>query len=264
MTYQWIKLLHIASAVGFVAVHGASITLIYAARRERDRRRLQALLDLSGRTASAMYLTLAGIVGSGVGMASIRTNLFAERWYWASLVVLTVTSVLMVAVAKPFTMRLRTACELRPSGIPRISDEELADLVRSPRAHAIATIGFAGLAILLYLMVFQPSLGAGGARPAPVTTTTTTAGGSNGDTTTSTLSGEAALLARGREVFEVTVGCSNCHGLDGFGSAFGPPIAGREREDIEDALRFAPPMADIRLSDEDLDAVAFYVRRLAG
>lgn len=263
MTYQWIKLLHIASAVGFVAVHGASITLLYAARHERDRRRLQALLDLSGRTASAMYLTLVAIVGSGFGMAAIRTDLFSERWYWTSLAVLTVTSVLMVALAKPFTMRLRTACELRPSGIPRISDEELADLVRSPRAHTIAAIGFVGLGLLLYLMVFQPALGAGGS-PTPVTTTSTTAGGPNGDSTTTTLDGEAALLARGREVFEVTVGCSNCHGLDGFGSAFAPPIAGRGREDIVNALRFAAPMADIRLSEEDLDAVALYVTRLAG
>ena len=246
MTYQWVKFAHVVSAVGFVAIHGASIALLYVARRESDRIRLQALLDFSGRTASAMYLVLGAIVASGLGMAAIRTALFEERWYWASLLVLAATTALMVAVAKPFTARLRTACELRPSGVPRVSDEELATLLRSGKAHAVATIGFVGLAALLYLMVFQPSLGAGTGLPTVVTT----------------IPGDADLLARGREVFEVTANCAGCHGLEGRGSGFAPNIAGKTREDIENALEFVAPMAGIELTEGELDAVAYYVGQL--
>jgi mono/diheme cytochrome c family protein len=265
VTYQWVKLLHVVAAVSFVAVHGASIALLYAARRERDRRRLQALLDLSGRTATAMYLALLAIIGSGFGMAAIRTDLFGERWYWASLLLLIVISVAMVAVAKPFTIRLRTACELRPSGIPRVSDEELGDLLRSGRAHTIGLIGFGGLGLLLYLMVFQPSLGAEGSfRPPPATTTTTAGTGTTSGVSTTVAVDDAALLARGREVYEVTVGCANCHGASGAGTSFAPAIAGRTRDDIENALRFAAPMSDLRLSEEDLAAVARYVAWLGG
>lgn len=246
MTYQWVKFAHVVSAVAFVAVHGASIALLYVARRERDRIRLQALLDFSGRTASAMYLVLGAIVVSGLGMAAIRTDLFGERWYWASLLVLAATTGLMVAVAKPFTARLRTACELRPSGVPRVSDEELAALLRSGKAHAVAAIGFISLGALLYLMVFQPSLGAGTGSPPVVTT----------------IPGDSDLLARGKEVFEVTANCAGCHGLDGRGSDFAPNIAGKTRDDIETALEFVVPMSALELTEEELEAVAYYVGQL--
>jgi hypothetical protein len=68
------------------------------------------------------------------------------------------TTVLMVAVAKPYFDRVKGACAMRPSGVPRKSDEELIGLLTSPRAHVITAIGVAGLAAILYLMVFQPGL----------------------------------------------------------------------------------------------------------
>ncbi len=249
MTYQWLRYLHVAAALAFLAVHGASIAVLYVARRERDRRRLLAVLDFSGRTASAMYVSLVAIVVTGLAMGALRTSLFGERWYWAALVLLATITGLMLAVAKPFTTRLRTACEIRPTGIPRISDEELAEILRSGRPHLITVIGVAGLAAMLYLMIFQPGLGAGPDRPPPTTTT---------------LAGDAELLARGREIYEVTVGCINCHGVDGEGSGFAPRIAGRTAEDIATALQTVAAMSDIELSPEELAAVARYVGQLPG
>jgi hypothetical protein len=60
-------------------------------------------------------------------------------------------------VAKPFTKRVRAACEIRPSGVPRVSDQELSQILRSPRTHVIMAIGVGGLAAILYLMVFKPA-----------------------------------------------------------------------------------------------------------
>jgi len=159
MSYQWVKYLHVASAIGFAAVHGTSIAVLYAIRNERDRKRLLATLDFSGHTATAMYISLVAIVGTGFWMGFLRELWFRQRWYWSALVLLVVITVLMLWIAKPFTARIRAACEVRPSGIPRKSDEELGDILHSARVHVIAAIGVVGLGLILWLMVFHPALG---------------------------------------------------------------------------------------------------------
>lgn len=282
MLYEWVKYLHIASAIGFVAVHGASIVVLYAARRERDRKRILAMLDASGRTAIAMYVMLGGIVGTGLWLGALRHLWLEKRWFWLALIVLAATTGLMLAVAKPFTARIRAACEMRPTGVPRKSDEELAEILGSGRVHVITLIGVVSLLLLLYLMMFRPDLGAASTRP-PISATTTSSPTTTVGSSTPTLAGasttvagststtvadgaEAALLALGQEVFDVTaggLGCAFCHGYRGEGTSFGPRIAGESKEDIADALRWVSDMTDITLTAEELDGVARYVAQLA-
>ncbi len=157
MPYQWIKFVHIASAIAFVGVHGASMVVLYAIRNEHDRGRIESLLDFSSRTVIAMYLSLAGVVGTGFWLGFEVTFFFRQRWYWWSLALLVATSVLMWFVAKPYTKRVRAACAIRPSGVPRVSDEELSQILGSPRTHVITVIGLGGLGTILYLMVFRPA-----------------------------------------------------------------------------------------------------------
>jgi len=40
--------------------------------------------------------------------------------------------------------------------VPRVSDEELSQILRSQRTNVITLIGVAGLGAVLYLMVFKP------------------------------------------------------------------------------------------------------------
>ena len=35
----------------------------------------------------------------------------------------------MTAVAKPYFAKVKAACEMRPSGVPRVSDEELGEIL---------------------------------------------------------------------------------------------------------------------------------------
>ena len=241
--YQWVKLLHIATAAGFLAVHGASIVLLYAIRKERDRARIGAMLDLSARTASAMYVSLAAVVGTGLWLGFQRSGFFRQGWYWWSLALLVVTGLIMWFVAKPYTKKVRTASEIRPSGVPRVSDEELAQILRSPTTHLITTIGVVALGAILYLMVFQPELA--------------TAAGpdSNG----------GALLERGKEIYDATAGgrgCAQCHGFDGQGTAEGPDITGASKAAIAEALDVGPGMRDVTLNADELEAVYQYLQTL--
>jgi mono/diheme cytochrome c family protein len=96
--------------------------------------------------------------------------------------------------------------------------------------------------------------------PGGVTTTSPDAG-----PTTTMLGSDDPLLALGKEVFEVTaggLGCAFCHGSDGLGTVYGPRIAGRSKEDISNALRWADGMTDITLTPDELEGVARYVRTL--
>jgi hypothetical protein len=65
--------------------------------------------------------------------------------------------VLMLLLARPYYKKIAAATELRPSGVPRISDEELASRLESPTPIAIAAIGGLGLLVILYLMIFKPA-----------------------------------------------------------------------------------------------------------
>lgn len=157
MPYRWIRFLHIASAIGFVGIHGASMIVLYAIRKERDRDRIESLLGFSAKTVVGMYLSLAAVVGTGFWLGSELTHFFSEPWYWWSLALLVITSVLMWLVAKPFGRRVRAACGIRPSGVPRVSDEELEQVLRSPLTHVITAIGLGGMGAILYLMIFRPA-----------------------------------------------------------------------------------------------------------
>jgi hypothetical protein len=154
--HQWIHFLHIASALGFVGVHGASIVVLYAIRNESDRGRIENLLGFSAKTVVAMYLSLALVVGTGFWAGFAEPEVFGQAWFWWSLAILALTTVLMWFVARPFGKRVLAACEIRPSGVPRVSDEELAQILRSQRTNLITLIGVGGLGIVLYLMIFQP------------------------------------------------------------------------------------------------------------
>ncbi len=82
--------------------------------------------------------------------------MFSNWWIWVAIGILAVMIALMTAIAKPYFRRVKEACEVRPSGVPRVSDEELGQILRSSRAHVITAIGVIGLVAILYLMVFQP------------------------------------------------------------------------------------------------------------
>jgi hypothetical protein len=131
--------------------------VLYRIRSERDRKKILDLVSLSGETTIPMYIALGLIVISGV-LAGLKLGSFSHWWVWTAIVVLLATIGLMTAVAKPYFAKVKIACEVRPSGVPRVSDEELGEILRSSTAHVITAIGVGGLLVILYLMVFQPGV----------------------------------------------------------------------------------------------------------
>lgn len=138
-----------------VGSHGVSMVVLYRIRGERDRKKILDLVTLSGETTVPMYVSIGAIVVTGV-LAAFEFQRFDELWLWTAIGVLVLTIVLMVLLAKPYFNRVKAACEVRPSGVPRVSDEELGELLSDSRAHQITAIGLIGLLVILYLMIYKP------------------------------------------------------------------------------------------------------------
>jgi hypothetical protein len=147
--------LHVASVVAFVAFHSVSMVVLFRIRRERDRARILELISLSGETTLPMYFSLGAIVLSGT-FAAFTYSAWGRLWLWIAIVVLLLTVALMTAVAKPYFERVKTACAMRPSGVPRVSDEELGDILGGRAPITISVIGIGGFVIILYLMIAKP------------------------------------------------------------------------------------------------------------
>lgn len=154
--YRYWFLLHIVGVVSFMAAHGASMFTLYRIRNlDLDRARIADAISFSGVTTRPMYVSLGVLAVAGF-VAGYQGKWINDWWIWIAVVVLLVTTGLMTAIAAPYFRRITEACAVRPSGVPRTSDEELTSLLRSSTATLITAIGTIGILVILYLMIFKP------------------------------------------------------------------------------------------------------------
>ena len=160
--YPWVVFLHVAAVFIFVMGHGASMWSSDQIRRERDPERIKTLLDMSGRSLGMVYIGLLGLLIFGIA-AGIMGNHFGRGWIWVSIAVLVGIIVFMYAFASRYYAQVREAVGIRSMRTPKdapdptpVSAEELAVLVDTRRADYIGLVGFIGLLLLVWLMMFKP------------------------------------------------------------------------------------------------------------
>ena len=153
--YTWWKFLHVAGVIAFVMFHGASMMVAVRVRKERDRSKLAAILQLSGSSLMGMYVSLLWLTVFGL-IAGIQGAWWNDGWFWISIILLVVAVGEMSAVARPYYERVKEAIEVRPSGVPRRSDEELDEILRSPVGLWNMAFGLAVLATIAWMMIFKP------------------------------------------------------------------------------------------------------------
>jgi amino acid transporter len=157
-----IVFLHVLGAFMFVAGHGVSMFAVFAVRKERDRARLAALLDLSGWSLAVAGIGLLILLISGI-VAGVMLGSFGRWWIWISLALLIVIGILMTPVGGSYLRGLRVAIGQPPRnakpGDPdpvAVSDSELAALQAMNRPEVLLAVGAGGFAVILYLMMFRP------------------------------------------------------------------------------------------------------------
>ena len=153
--------IHLAGVLGLLGSHGASMTVLFKLRKERDRERIETFLQLSGSAVVPLYVSIALLLIGGIGglFAGSPAYSLSQVWIWGALVTLVASLVVMWAIATPYYKRVREALAVRPSGVPRVSDEELDTLLRSGKSTVIAVVGFAALALILWMMIAKPGFG---------------------------------------------------------------------------------------------------------
>jgi hypothetical protein len=160
-----LNLIHVLAVMAFILTHGVSGLVALKLRRERDRVRIQALVQLSSSFLLWGWLALAVLFVAGI-LAGISGGWWTSGrwWIWASLGVFLVVTVLMTPVASSYMEAVRHAVGL-PSMMDQrrgreapepASDEELERILDSRKPIWAAVIGLAGIVILTWLMMSKP------------------------------------------------------------------------------------------------------------
>ncbi|HEX5947924.1 MAG TPA: hypothetical protein VFZ45_00010 [Actinomycetota bacterium] len=155
MAYTWWVFLHVAGAFVFLVSHGISMGVSIRLRRERDPRRVMALLDVSSASISALYVGLVLLLAGGI-VAGFVGDWWGQGWIWVALGTLVALMIFMYAVASPYYKRLRLIVGAMVEGSEAVGEDRLAQLLAGPRALVLAVVGSIGLLFILYLMFFKP------------------------------------------------------------------------------------------------------------
>lgn len=158
----WIVFLHVLGAFMFVAGHGVSMFAIFQVRRERDRGRLAALLDLSGMSLGVASLGMLILLISGI-LAGVVLGSFGKWWIWVSLGLILAIGFAMTPIGGSYLRGLRLAIGQAPRnakpGDPApvpVGDDELAALQATRRPEILLLLGAGGFVVILWLMMFRP------------------------------------------------------------------------------------------------------------
>jgi hypothetical protein len=160
--YPWLVFTHIAGAFVFVLAHGVSAWASLQIDNEHEPTRIRALLELMSTSLAGTYVGLLLLLIAGI-WAGISGGHFGRGWVWAALGLLIVIGFAMYAIGTRYYGTLRAAVGLRtmqtpkdaPDPVPVAQAELDAILARSP-SRALAGIGYAGLGLILFLMVLKP------------------------------------------------------------------------------------------------------------
>ncbi|HUG30321.1 MAG TPA: DUF2269 family protein [Candidatus Limnocylindria bacterium] len=158
----WIVFVHVLGAFAFAAGHGVSMFVAFQIRRERERERLEALLDLSGWSLGLAGVGMLVLLVAGI-LAGIVLGSWDRAWIWISLVLFIVVGGAMTPIGSTYFTRVRLGLGQRtrsvkpadPDPVP-VSDEELDKLLESKRPELLLAIGAGGFVVILWLMIFKP------------------------------------------------------------------------------------------------------------
>ena len=158
--YPWLVFLHVIGLFGFLMAHGVSAGVYFALRHERQIDRLRWLLQLSSSAARVMLLSLLVLIVSGV-IAGFMGQWWSRAWIWLSLILLVAIYAAMGMLGSRLLNKIRQGIGLpssygQPPQAEPPSAEELDALLDRIHPTRLTLIGFGGLALIAWLMMFKP------------------------------------------------------------------------------------------------------------
>jgi hypothetical protein len=160
--YAWTIYLHVLGLFAFLLAHGTAASAGFALQKEHNLERIRALLYLSGTSHRAMYPSLLVIVLSGI-LAGFQGSWWVSGWIWLSLGLLIVLVAAMYAMGGKMYSAARKAAGLpyfengKPQPpVPAESQEEVERCIRKANPMLLLVLGYGGLALIAWLMIFKP------------------------------------------------------------------------------------------------------------
>ena len=158
----WIVFAHVVGTFMFAAGHGVSMFVVFRVRKERDRARLAALLDLSGWSLGVAGIGLLILFLSGI-LAGLVLGSWGKWWIWIALALFIVIAGLMTPVGGKYLTGIRAALGQRTRGLKPAdpdpvpaSDVDLERLLVSRAPENLLLLGGGGFLVILWLMMFRP------------------------------------------------------------------------------------------------------------
>lgn len=162
--YHWLVYIHVLATFAFLLTHGVSSVVALRLRKQRDPALARAWLELnaSGGVMAALYGSLLALLVSGV-ISGFMGDWWGRGWIWLSLVLLIAIIVAMYLIGSKHYSQVRKALGMawfdgrkeHPAG-EAASAKEIEALLANAPAITLAVIGFGGIAVILWLMMFKP------------------------------------------------------------------------------------------------------------
>jgi hypothetical protein len=160
MMYSWMVFLHLLGIFGFLIAHGVSASVFFALKRERNVERICALLQLSASSIRVFMVSLLVLLIFGI-IAAFMGHWWGRGWIWLSLVLLIGISAAMSLLGTRVLNEVRIGVGMpsaygQPANPERFSEEELNARLDQIHPFRLTLIGYGGLALIAWLMMFKP------------------------------------------------------------------------------------------------------------
>lgn len=158
--YVWLVFLHLLGIFGFLIAHGVSASIFFALKRERNVERICWLLQLSVSSARIMIISLLTLLISGI-ITGFLGHWWRFGWIWLSLGLFFGIYAGMSILGTRILNEVRIGVGLpsaygQPPKPERFSVEELNAQLDRIHPYRLSMIGFGGLAMIAWLMIFKP------------------------------------------------------------------------------------------------------------
>jgi hypothetical protein len=160
--HAWLVFIHVLAVFAFLVAHGVSVSVAFALLHERNLERIKTLLELSGNSYRIMYPSLFALFGTGL-IAGFTGRAWGEGWIWASIVLLITIVIAMGVMGGAIYSGARKAAGLpyaergKPMpAVPPAPRAELDAILARGKPVWLTVIGYGGVALIAWLMMFKP------------------------------------------------------------------------------------------------------------
>ena len=143
--YRWIVFIHIASVLGLLLVH--PVTVAFHLKEERNDTRIRELLEVSEAASTLRWVFFGLTIASGL-VLGFMGSFWGSTWIWAALVIFVAIGLVMNLYGGRTIDRIADTRD----------DAEMERLLTRFRPGILAVTGTGGLLLVLYLMLFKPTL----------------------------------------------------------------------------------------------------------